>query len=60
MKTFGEYKDRQRIEEKLVPELREILMHLDECSNIAADKNMSKTLDAIEDARAEIISLEGK
>ena len=60
MRSFGEYKDRQRIEEKLIPELKDILMHLDECSNIAADKNMKKTLDAIEDARAEIISLEGK
>lgn len=60
MRTFGEYKEKQMIEERLVPELRELLVLFDKASAIADDKNMPKTLQVIEDARQEIISLEGK
>jgi hypothetical protein len=60
MKSFGEFKEHAAIEEALSPELKEILMHLEEASNIADEKNMEKTLQAIEDLRQEIIKLSGK
>lgn len=60
MRTFGDFKETQKIEERLVPELKEILKAFDAASDIADDMNMIKTLQVIEDARAEIISLEGK
>lgn len=60
MKSFGEYKSISAIEEKLVPELKELLKHLDAASKIADTMSMSKTLDAIEKARQDIIKLEGK
>ena len=60
MRSFDEFKKKQAVEERLIPELRELLEVLEQASNIAADMNMLKTLQVIEDARAEIISLEGK
>jgi hypothetical protein len=58
MKSFGEYKEVQAIEEKLVPQIMELLKHLDAAALEAED--MPKTLDIIENARLEIIKLEGK
>jgi hypothetical protein len=60
MKSFGEYKEKTRIEEGLVPEIREILKHLDEAIAVADDGNMSATMKVIENARQEIIKLSGK
>lgn len=60
MKSFGEYKEISALEEKLIPELKELLTHLDTASEIAAEMNMNKTVDVIEKARQEIIKLEGK
>lgn len=60
MRSFGEFKERTSIEEKLVPEIREILMHIEQALKVADSMRMKKTIDALEDARQEIISLEGK
>jgi hypothetical protein len=60
MKTFGEYREITALEEKLVPELKELLDLLDKASEIADKLNMDKTLDVLENARVEIIKLEGK
>ena len=60
MKSFGEYKDRLSVEEKLVPEIREILSHVQKAIDLADGLRMKKTVDALEDARQEIINLEGK
>jgi len=58
MKSFGEYKEIQTIEERLVPQIMELLKHLDAAALEA--EGMPKTLDVIENARVEIIKLEGK
>ena len=60
MKSFGEYKEKIAIEEALIPELKEILKHLDAASKKADDLDMSQTLQAIENARQEVINLSGK
>jgi hypothetical protein len=60
MKSFGEFKERARLEEALVPEIREILKHFDKAAELADDGDMPETLQAIEDARQQIISLSGK
>lgn len=60
MRSFGEFKERTSIEEKLVPEIREILMHIEQAIKVADGLRMKKTIDALEDVRQEIISLEGK
>jgi hypothetical protein len=60
MKTFGEYREIAVIHERLVPELKELLSHFDKASEIADKLDMIKTLDVIENARQEIIKLEGK
>ena len=60
MRSFGEFKERTSIEEKLVPEIREILMHIEQALKVADSLRMKKTIDALEDVRQEIISLEGK
>jgi len=59
MKTFGEFKERNTIEESLSPQLKEILNLFDKASEKADELKMEKTLDAIEAARQEIISLAG-
>jgi len=59
MKSFGEYKTVSALEEKLIPELKELLTHLDAAANIADEMNMKKTLETIENARQAIIKLEG-
>jgi hypothetical protein len=60
MKSFGEYKEKIAIEEALIPELKEILKHLDAASKKADELDMSQTLQAIENARQEVINLSGK
>lgn len=60
MKSFGEFKEKVKIEESLLPELREILKHLDQASNKADELNMKQTLQAIENLRQEVINLSGK
>jgi hypothetical protein len=60
MRSFGEFKDRTSVEEKLVPEIREILAHIEQALKVADSLRMKKTIDALEDVRQEIISLEGK
>jgi len=60
MKSFGEYKEKAKIEESLLPELREILKHLDAASEKADELNMKQTLQAIENLRQEVINLSGK
>jgi hypothetical protein len=60
MKSFGEYKEKLAIEEALIPELKEILKHLDAASKKADELDMSQTLQAIENARQEVINLSGK
>jgi hypothetical protein len=60
MKSFGEFKEKIAIEEALIPELKEILKNFDEASKKAEELNMKQTLQAIENARQEIITLAGK
>lgn len=60
MKSFGEFKEKNAIEEALIPELKEILKHFDKAAEVAEDLNMKQTLQAIENARQEIITLSGK
>lgn len=60
MRSFGEFKERTAVEEKLVPEIREILQHIEMAIKAADAMRMKKTIDALEDVRQEIISLEGK
>lgn len=60
MKSFGEYKEISSIKEKLTPQILEILKHLDAASAEADKIGANKTLDVIENARVEIIKLEGK
>jgi hypothetical protein len=60
MKSFGEFKEIASLKERLTPQILELLKHLDAASEEAEKIGASKTLDIIENARVEIIKLEGK
>lgn len=60
MKSFGEFKEVASIKERLTPQILELLKYLEAAGKEAEKLGANKTLDIIENARVEIIKLEGK